>query len=109
MRPTALKLLAVMSACALAWAAATASGGTSAGSYGVGLKLGKVLNRIGVGSSIGPWLAWNSKKCAYEVAKSHPKAYLANVRKVVGGPTQIGYMNYGDTDPFGMEAAPTKL
>jgi len=102
MRPTALKLLAVMSACALAWAAATASGGTSAGSYGVGLKLGKVLNRIGVGSSIGPWLAWNSKKCAYEVAKSHPKAYLANVRKVVGGPTQIGYMNYGDTDPFGV-------
>ena len=55
-----------------------------------------------VGSSIGPWLVWNSKSCAYEVASKHPKAYLANVRKVVGGPNQIGYMDYGDTDPFGV-------
>ena len=102
MRRVALKLVLAVSACALAWFAATASGGTSAGPYGVGLKLGKVVNRIEVGSSIGPWLVWNSKKCAYQVAGSHPKAYLANVRKVVGGPTQIGYMNYGDTDPFGV-------
>jgi ribose transport system substrate-binding protein len=102
MRPLRLKLLTAVAACALVSLAAAVSGGTSAAPYGVGLKLGKVVNHIDVGSSIGPWLLWNSKKCAYEVARSHPKAYLANVRKVVGGPTQIGYMNYGDTDPFGV-------
>ena len=102
MRPTAVKLLVGLALCGLTAFAATASGGTSAGAFGVGLKLGKVVNKIPVGSSTGPWLVWNAKSCAYEVVKSHPKAYLANVRKVVGGPTQVGYMNYGDTDPFGV-------
>ena len=101
MRPAAAKLLTALAICGLSAFAATASGGTEAGPYGVGLKLGKVVNKISVGSSIGPWLVWNSKICAYQAAKTHPQAYLANVRKVVGGPTQIGYMNYGDTDPFG--------
>src|SRR5438874_6400033 len=102
MRPAAVKILAALAICGLTAFAATASGGTSAGPFGVGLKLGKVVNKITVGSSIGPWLVWNSKSCAYEVASKHPKAYLANVRKVVGGPNQIGYMDYGDTDPFGV-------
>jgi hypothetical protein len=102
MRPAAVKVLAVLAICGLTAFGATAMGGTSAGPYGVGLELGKVVNRIPVGSSIGPWLVWNSKTCSYEVAKSHPSAYVANVRKVVGGPTQIGYMHYGDTDPFGV-------
>jgi len=102
MRPAAVKLLAALAICGTAAFAATATGGTSAGQFGVGLKLGKVVNKISVGSSIGPWLVWDSKSCSYKVAASHPKAYLANVRKVVGGPTQIGYMHYGDTDPFGV-------
>jgi ribose transport system substrate-binding protein len=102
MRPAAMKALAAVGICALTAFAATATGGTSASPYGVGLKLGKVVNKIPVGSSIGPWLVWNGKSCAYQVAKTHPKAYLANVRKVFGGPTQIGYMHYGDTDPFGV-------
>jgi ribose transport system substrate-binding protein len=45
---------------------------------------------------------WNAKKCDYEVAKTHPATYKAVVRKVLGGPTKIGYMHYGDTDPFGV-------
>jgi ribose transport system substrate-binding protein len=102
MRPAAVKVFAALTICGLTAFAATAMGGTSAGPYGVGLELGKVVNKIPVGTSIGPWLVWNSKTCSYEVAKSHPKAYVANVRKVVGGPTQIGYMHYGDTDPFGV-------
>jgi ribose transport system substrate-binding protein len=103
MRPaTVAKLMAAASALALAGFAATADGGVNAGSYGLGLKLGKVVNHIAVGSSVGPWLVWNAKKCGYQTTSSHPKAYVANVRKVVGGPTQIGYMDYGDTDPFGV-------
>jgi ribose transport system substrate-binding protein len=70
--------------------------------FGVGLKLGSVIGTIPVGSATGPWLVWNAQKCAYETAAKHPAAYKANIRKVVGGPTQIGYMNYGDTDPFGV-------
>ena len=33
-------------------------------------------------------------------AATHPKAYLANVRKVVGGPNQIGYMDYGEVKKY---------
>jgi len=74
----------------------------SSQSYGVGLKLGSVIQTIPVGSATGPWLVWNAKTCAYQTASKHPAAYKANIRKVVGGPTQIGYMDYGDTDPFGV-------
>ena len=58
MRPAAVKILAALAICGLTAFAATASGGTSAGPFGVGLKLGKVVNKIPVGSSIGPWLVW---------------------------------------------------
>ena len=102
MRPAAVKLVAVLALGGLTAFAATATGGTSASPFGVGLKLGKLVNKIPVGSSQGPWLVWDSKSCSYKVASKHPKAYVANVRKVVSGPTQIGYMHYGDTDPFGV-------
>jgi ribose transport system substrate-binding protein len=80
--------------------AAQASGAGS--SFGVGLKLGKVVHSIPVGASVGPWLVWNKSTCSYQVTGSHPKAYKANIRKVIGGPNKIGYMDYGDTDPFGV-------
>jgi ribose transport system substrate-binding protein len=102
MRPAAVKLAAALALGGLTAFAATATGGTSVSAFGVGLKLGKVVNKIPVGSSQGPWLVWDSKSCSYKVASKHPKAYVANVRKVVSGPTQIGYMHYGDTDPFGV-------
>ena len=48
--------------------AATVDARSAAPGYGVGLKLGKVVNTIPVGSSIGPWLVWNRKTCSYQVA-----------------------------------------
>ena len=91
----------VLAITATAFCAASVADARS-GANGVGLKLGKVVNTIGVGSSIGPWLVWNRDSCSYQATQSHPKAYVATVRKVVGGPTKIGYMHYGDTDPFGV-------
>lgn len=89
--------------CLVAFVAATTSANAAdANKYGVGLKLGKVVHTIPVGSSIGPWLVWDKSTCSYQVAKTHPKNYKAAVRKVIGGPTTIGYLHYGDTDPFGV-------
>jgi ribose transport system substrate-binding protein len=87
--------------CLVAFVAATTAA-TAGGGYGVGLKLGKVLHTAPVGASIGPWLVWNKSTCSYQHAATHPKVYRATVRKVVGGPTTIGYLHYGDTDPFGV-------
>jgi len=76
-----------------------ASGGSQ---YGVGLELGDVVGEAEVGSSTGPWLVWNAKSCQYEQTEDHPTDYKAESRTVTGGPTQIGYMHYGDVDPFGV-------
>ena len=73
---------------ALAGAAAAATRSSSA--YGLCLRLGKVVQSIPVGSSIGPWLVWDKPSCWYKVANSHPAAHKANVRKVLGGPMKIG-------------------
>jgi ribose transport system substrate-binding protein len=70
--------------------------------FGVGLQLGDVIGEATVGSSSGPWLVWNPSSCSYEETADHPEAYQALIRKVTGGPTQIGYMHYGDVDPFGV-------
>jgi ribose transport system substrate-binding protein len=83
-------------------AAAGTGSGASPQKYGVGLKLGKVVHRADVGSVEGPWLVWNADSCRYETASRHPKTYAANVRRVVGRAPTIGYMHYGDTDPFGV-------
>jgi ribose transport system substrate-binding protein len=84
--------------------AAPSTGETSAptGAFGVGLQLGEELGEAEVGSSTDPWLVWNRETCSYEEATEHPEAYRAVTRKITGGPTQIGYMHYGDVDPFGV-------
>jgi ribose transport system substrate-binding protein len=74
----------------------------AAGEYGVGLELGDTISEAEVGSSTGPWLVWNPATCAYEETDDHPDAYQALLRTITGGPTQIGYMHYGDVDPFGV-------
>jgi ribose transport system substrate-binding protein len=76
--------------------------GATDSQYGVGLELGDVVGEAEVGSSTGPWLVWNSKSCQYEQTEDHPTDYKAESRTVTGGPTQIGYMHYGDVDPFGV-------
>jgi ribose transport system substrate-binding protein len=75
---------------------------TEASPFGVGLQLGDELGAAEVNSVEGPWLVWNKESCAYEEATEHPETYAASIRQVVGGPTQIGYMHYGDVDPFGV-------
>lgn len=79
-----------------------ASSAAAGAQFGVGLKLSGVVGEADVGSSTGPWLVWNAKSCAYEQAADHPTDYKAQSRTITGGPTQIGYMHYGDVDPFGV-------
>jgi ribose transport system substrate-binding protein len=93
---------ALISCLTIATSAAASTTADAGGNVGVGLKLGKVVHTIPVGASIGPWLVWNRSTCSYQHATAHPKNYRAAVRKVVGGPTTIGYLHYGDTDPFGV-------
>lgn len=80
--------------------AGTASSG---GVYGTGLELGdEVLNTAPVGATVGPWYRWNRDACEFEETDDHPEEYAAEIRDVVGGDDRIGYMHYGNTDPFGV-------
>jgi ribose transport system substrate-binding protein len=77
--------------------------GGGSGPYGNGLELGsEVLNSAPVGASVEPWYRWNGEECKFEVAKDHPATYKAQVRTVEGGDDKIGYMHYGNSDPFGV-------
>lgn len=81
------------------------SGGKAAasGTYGTGLELGtKVLNSVPVGVSVAPWYRWNAKECKFEETADHPAVYKADLRPVQGGTPRIGYMHYGNSDPFGV-------
>jgi ribose transport system substrate-binding protein len=80
--------------------AATGSG-DSGSKYGIGLKLGESVSSADVGLAKGPYLAWNKEKCDYEEVPEPSTPYKTETRKVEGG-LQIGYMHYGDTDPFGV-------
>ncbi|MBB4660497.1 hypothetical protein [Conexibacter arvalis] len=76
----------------------------SAGDYGTGLELGtRVLSSAKVGAAVAPWYRWNNASCGFEVAEDHPSEYRADVREVTGGDAKIGYMHYGNTDPFGID------
>src|SRR5712691_9206022 len=87
----------------LSASAGSASEGGSGGPYGTGLKLGtKVLSSAPVGASVGPWYLWNRSACKFDIAAKHPTAYKAEVRNIVGGDARIGYMHYGNSDPFGI-------
>lgn len=76
-------------------------GGAPASKYGTGLKLGPVVGSAPVGIANGPYLAWNKKACAYEEVPEPSTPYKTETHKV-DGDLQIGYMHYGDTDPFGV-------
>lgn len=99
--------LAVIVLCLLAFlvAACGDNGDPSAGGdgYGTGLKLGtKVINSAPVGASVAPWYRWDGDECKFEETDEHPAAYKADVREIKGGADKIGYMHYGNTDPFGV-------
>lgn len=73
------------------------------GTYGTGLELSdEVLNSAPVGASVEPWYRWNNETCEFEETDEHPDEYAAEIREVIGGESQIGYMHYGNSDPFGV-------
>lgn len=80
----------------------SSGGGGASGEFGTGLKLGKVIRSSPVRASVGPWYVWNAADCKFEVTNDHPAEYKADIRKVDGGEAKIGYMHYGNVDPFGV-------
>lgn len=75
----------------------------ASGKYGTGLELGdKALGTAPVGATVGPWYLWNNDTCSFEETKDHPEKYEAVMRAVEGGADKLGYMHYGNTDPFGV-------
>lgn len=79
---------------------AAETGGDS-GSFGTGLELGETIATTPAGASVEPWVRWNSDTCSYEETDEHPAKYVAKLRTVAGGDPQVGYMHYGNKDPFG--------
>jgi ribose transport system substrate-binding protein len=78
-------------------------GGGSAAGSGAGLKLGsEVLASAPVGSSVAPWYVWNRDECRFEQTDDHPAEYKADLRRIEGDAPQLGYMHYGNSDPFGV-------
>ena len=92
-------VVALIAAVGASFAAKATSG---SGNYGVGLPLtNKVVAKGDVLRIVEPWLRWNKSTCSYEKATKHPATYVANTRKIQGDWT-IGYMHYGNSDPFGI-------
>ena len=83
--------------------ASTSGGGTTTAKsqYGIGLGLGAVVDSAPVGSASEPYLVWDKKSCSYKQVPAPATAYKTETHKV-NGKLQIGYMHYGDTDPFGV-------
>ncbi|HYY83234.1 MAG TPA: substrate-binding domain-containing protein, partial [Beijerinckiaceae bacterium] len=78
------------------------AGGSSSSEFGTGLKLGAGTGTAKVGASVAPWYVWNADKCAFEKTDDHPAEYKAETRKIEGDAPRLGYMHYGNTDPFGV-------
>lgn len=98
-----ISLVLTCTAAVLAACGGDDGGGDSAGKYGTGLELGdEVVNSAKVGATVGPWYRWSREDCAFEETQDHPRDYRAEVRMIEGGDTEIGYMHYGNSDPFGV-------
>lgn len=80
--------------------AASSSGGGA--EYGVGLELGKTIGEAKVGIAEPPYLAWDADSCSYKEVPEPAGGYPTALTREVSGEPQIGYMFYGDTDPFGV-------
>jgi ribose transport system substrate-binding protein len=81
------------------------SGGAASSSaeFGTGLKLGTAVeNSAKVGASVAPWYVWDADDCAFKETDDHPAEYKADTRPIEGDAPQLGYMHYGNTDPFGV-------
>ena len=106
MRQTLICVVAVtevfVSACGGDDSKGNGGGGGGSGDFGTGLQLGAVQGSAKVGASVAPWYVWNADKCAFEKTEDHPAVYKAETRKIEGDAPQLGYMHYGNSDPFGV-------
>ena len=106
MRQTLICVVAVtaalLSACGGDDSNGNGGGGGGSGEFGTGLKLGPVTSSAKVGAGVAPWYVWNADKCAFQKTNDHPAEYKAETRKIEGDAPQLGYMHYGNTDPFGV-------
>jgi ribose transport system substrate-binding protein len=92
-----------LAACGDSGGSSGGGGGASAGESGTGLTLGAPVGEAAtVGASVAPWYVWNAGECKFETTNDHPAAYRAQIRKIEGDAPQLGYMHYGNTDPFGV-------
>jgi ribose transport system substrate-binding protein len=83
--------------------AASTDSGSGSSEFGTGLKLGTdVSNSAKVGAAVSPWYVWNEDDCKFETTEDHPAEYKADTRKIEGDAPQLGYMHYGNSDPFGV-------
>jgi ribose transport system substrate-binding protein len=99
----AVVVLASVAALLAACGSDDSGGGGSSGEFGTGLELGtEVISSADVGASVAPWYVWNADDCSFEEVEDHPAKYKADLRPIEGDAPQIGYMHYGNTDPFGV-------
>lgn len=77
-------------------------GGGGSGEFGTGLQLGSKVGSAPVGASVEPWYVWNADDCAFEKTTDHPAEYKAETRAMEGEAPKLGYMHYGNSDPFGV-------
>ena len=106
MRPSLISVAVLTALAALLTACGSddsGDGGGSSGEFGTGLQLGtEVVSSAPVGASVEPWYVWNADECAFEETDEHPAKYKADLRPIEGDAPQLGYMHYGNSDPFGV-------
>lgn len=111
MRQLMMSLVAIaLLAALLAACGDSDSGGGGAeaksGEFGTGVKLrDEVKGSAPVGASVAPWYIWNGETCKFEETEDHPEKYEANLRPFEGDPPKLGYMHYGNSDPFGVDVS----
>lgn len=103
-----LIVTAVLATLLAACGSGKSGGGSEAksGEFGTGLKLGdEAKSSPTVGASVAPWYVWNSKTCKFQETNEHPEKYKANLRSFAGEAPRLGYMHYGNSDPFGVDVS----
>ena len=88
-------------ALALLAAGLAVSTAVAASGPGAGLQLGARILTPPPVTAASPWYVWDSSKCEYVATAKHPATYHPVLRKIKGS-MQIGYMHYGNIDPFGV-------
>ena len=106
MRPRSLvvAMAGVVAACGSDdWRRRRREAASSAGEFGTGLKLGHRRLDLGHGRRVRRALVrLERRRLPFEETDDHPAEYKADTRPIEGDAPQLGYMHYGNTDPFGV-------